>query len=409
MATAKAGSVCKKLGATSTYLGKKHTCIKSGKKLIWNKGVAIAKPAPTNSPTPTPTPTNSPTPTPTPTPTNSPTPTPTPTPIWLKPFAEISKESRVDSSLLVYRNIEVSPNVDQTLVTRLLKYQDLASSYWKRLGFESQYRVNILILSEKDYSMYRAREIERKLSCTVYCNEKNWFSPDFSSRFQGTVLVENFNENIAGRSLPSGLTILYVIGTEMVVKNQNWASDLATAFTHEYGHLVQFSYLEGWKNFSSMACWNNEGFPALFEDAFYFEDASEINPIPSLRPLTSSTSWLTQRRASRLSGFKAARLSVLQSSPGFSGSNNVENWRKYFELTRQRNSDGCTKDGYGRSSGYFIAQLFYQDFGGKAFLDVLKLTNQYRDWDKAFKELTGKEYQFWLEDRAIPALIELFN
>jgi hypothetical protein len=209
--------------------------------------------------------------------------------------------------------------------------------------------------------------------------------------------------------LPSGLTILYVIGTEMVAKNQNWAADLATAFTHEYGHLVQFSYLEGWKNFSSMACWNNEGFPAFFEDAFYFEDASEINPISSLRPQISSESWLSQRRASRLSGFKAARLGVLQLSPGFSGSNNVENWRKYFELTRQRNSDGCNKDGYGRSSGYFISQLFYQDFGGKAFLEILKLTNQYRDWDKAFKELTGEEYQFWIVDRVIPAFIELFN
>jgi hypothetical protein len=309
----------------------------------------------------------------------------------------------------VYRNVEVSPNVDQTLVTRLLKYQDLASSYWKRLGFESPYPVNVLVLSEKDYSIYQSREIERKLSCTVYCNQKNWFSPDFSSKYQGTVLVENFNENLAGRSLPSGLTILYVIGTEMVAKNPNWASDLATAFTHEYGHLVQFSYLEGWKNFSKMACWNNEGFPAFFEDSFYFEDAFETNPISDLRPRSSSESWLTQRRASRLSGFKAARLSVLQSSPGFSGANNIENWLKYFELTRQRNSDGCNKDGYGRSSGYFISELFYQDFGGKAFLDVLKLTNQYRDWDKAFKELTGKEYQFWIDERVIPVMIELFN
>ena len=43
-ATAKAGSKCTKAGATSTVAGKKFTCIKSGDKLIWNKGVAI-KPA----------------------------------------------------------------------------------------------------------------------------------------------------------------------------------------------------------------------------------------------------------------------------------------------------------------------------------------------------------------------------
>jgi len=69
------GAKCSKAGATSTYNGKKYTCVKSGKKLVWNKGVAIAKPVPVASPTPTPVAT----PTPTPTPTVSATPTPTTT------------------------------------------------------------------------------------------------------------------------------------------------------------------------------------------------------------------------------------------------------------------------------------------------------------------------------------------
>ena len=77
-AVPKAGASCSKAGSTSVYAGKKYTCIKSGKKLIWNKGVAIAKPAPT--PTPTASPTATPTASPTATPTASPTATPTPTP-----------------------------------------------------------------------------------------------------------------------------------------------------------------------------------------------------------------------------------------------------------------------------------------------------------------------------------------
>jgi hypothetical protein len=36
----KAGSVCAKQGLTKTHQGKKYTCIKSGIKLVWNKGVA---------------------------------------------------------------------------------------------------------------------------------------------------------------------------------------------------------------------------------------------------------------------------------------------------------------------------------------------------------------------------------
>ena len=68
-AAIKAGASCKKAGQTSTYAGKKYTCVKSGKKLIWNKGVAVAKPAPIPTPTPTVEPTPIATPTPTPTPT----------------------------------------------------------------------------------------------------------------------------------------------------------------------------------------------------------------------------------------------------------------------------------------------------------------------------------------------------
>ena len=42
-AIVKAGSKCSKLNATSTVSGKKYTCIKSGVKLVWNKGVTVKK------------------------------------------------------------------------------------------------------------------------------------------------------------------------------------------------------------------------------------------------------------------------------------------------------------------------------------------------------------------------------
>jgi hypothetical protein len=40
-ATPKAGAKCTKVGATVTAAGKKFTCVKSGTKLVWNKGVAV--------------------------------------------------------------------------------------------------------------------------------------------------------------------------------------------------------------------------------------------------------------------------------------------------------------------------------------------------------------------------------
>ena len=67
------GTKCSKAGAISTYNGKKYTCVKSGKKLVWNKGVALPKPAQVATPTPTPTQTVAPTPIASPSPTATPT------------------------------------------------------------------------------------------------------------------------------------------------------------------------------------------------------------------------------------------------------------------------------------------------------------------------------------------------
>ena len=40
-AAAKAGAKCNKAGITEVVQGKKYTCVKSGKKLVWNKGTAL--------------------------------------------------------------------------------------------------------------------------------------------------------------------------------------------------------------------------------------------------------------------------------------------------------------------------------------------------------------------------------
>ena len=74
-AVVKPGASCSKAGATSVVSGKKYTCIKNGKRLVWNKGVLTAgvKPTPTPMPSATPTPSVTPTPTPSATPTPSPT------------------------------------------------------------------------------------------------------------------------------------------------------------------------------------------------------------------------------------------------------------------------------------------------------------------------------------------------
>ena len=50
------GSACKVLKQKVVYQDKTYTCVKSGKKIVWNKGVAVKKPTPTPTAAPTPAP-----------------------------------------------------------------------------------------------------------------------------------------------------------------------------------------------------------------------------------------------------------------------------------------------------------------------------------------------------------------
>ena len=73
-ATVKAGATCTKLNSTQIVGGMKFTCIKSGKKLVWNSGVPISPTKPAPTPTPSPSPSQSPSPTPSPSQSPSPSP-----------------------------------------------------------------------------------------------------------------------------------------------------------------------------------------------------------------------------------------------------------------------------------------------------------------------------------------------
>ena len=62
LAAIKPGSACKKAGLISVESGRKFTCVKQGKKFVWDKGVVV-KTKPANVPAPVTTPTSTPSPT----------------------------------------------------------------------------------------------------------------------------------------------------------------------------------------------------------------------------------------------------------------------------------------------------------------------------------------------------------
>ena len=149
-ATPKAGAKCTKAGAIATASGKKFTCIKSGKKLVWNKGVAI-KAAPKPPPNPVFKPVE-PTPTPTPTPTSTPTPTPSVKPVEFNATAkkafDIIQAAKIQSSNLTYTyRIGTFAAPDVTKVVQ--KYVENEAQVYS-LFLDSPRVVTIHVYTEKD-------------------------------------------------------------------------------------------------------------------------------------------------------------------------------------------------------------------------------------------------------------------
>ena len=151
-ATPKAGAKCTKAGATATALGKKFTCVKSGNKLAWNKGVAI-KAAPKPLPNPVFKPVE---PTPTATPTPSPTATPTPTPS-VKPFVvnatakkafDIIQSAKTQSSNLTY-TYRIGNFAAPDVAKVVQRYVENAAQVYS-LFLDSPRVVTIHVYTEKD-------------------------------------------------------------------------------------------------------------------------------------------------------------------------------------------------------------------------------------------------------------------
>jgi hypothetical protein len=147
-ASPKAGAKCAKAGATATASGKKFTCVKSGNKLVWNKGVAV-KAAPKPSPNPVFKPVE-----PTPSPTATPTPTPTPSvkPVEFNATAkkafDIIQTAKIQSSNLTY-TYRIGNFAAPDVVKVVQKYVENASQIYS-LFLDSPRVVTIHVFTEKD-------------------------------------------------------------------------------------------------------------------------------------------------------------------------------------------------------------------------------------------------------------------
>jgi hypothetical protein len=161
-AAPKAGAKCTKKNLTATSSGKLFTCIQSGKKLIWNKGVAIPKPTPTPSPSPSkPTAIGDPIGAVGSTPTPTPTPKPTAIPVVINEVAkqafEIIQSAKQQNSNLIL-TYEVQDFIPKDVADAVRQNTENAVRLYSAF-LDSSRQVIIHVYTEKDLPSMSERDM----------------------------------------------------------------------------------------------------------------------------------------------------------------------------------------------------------------------------------------------------------
>lgn len=265
-AAVKAGASCKKVGTTATFSGKKFTCVKSGKKLVWNKGVAIAAPRPTVTPTPTSEPTPTPTATPTPTPTSAPIveKAPTgfndlvenyrgiPTVVWNE-AQKLAEAGTVKSSF----TIEIGPNtkIQQGLADPRV-YLEQASRLWSK--FNQAQSTKIFLFNFQDLAWAQQKNVALGGS---------WFKPeDLAGNCSSPSSCGAFGGSYRG----VGQIFMGVPIRDYLPFNLGFVRG---TYVHEFSHVVQYSQFASQptlNGYSTLPCWFSEGQPQVPGQALGF-------------------------------------------------------------------------------------------------------------------------------------------
>jgi hypothetical protein len=331
------GSTCKVLNQKVVYQNKTYTCIKSGKKFVWNKGVAVKKPTPTATP--------SPTSEKTPTIDNSFVP-------WSTELANENVSERAFKSFLDWSKEQaLSPRKHQVIVQDTLKdfklVEDLQkidkftsglfSQYFKTksvtvFGSDEQWVISQIFASGGNLRNSQGRCNERYDFLNICMNRDSHF---------GMVVLDDC---LLSKSPPCGISLL----------------------PHEYFHLVQLNLADNVEG----QHWN-----------YGFEEAKNSFP-----------HWLVEGSAN----FVASAIASIYLDGKYSEfrrpsiSNRTE-WRNalvdYEVVTPDQGWDEIRISSYG--IGHIATEYIVASIGFKKFLDIWKDYAVTKNFYLSFERITG--------------------
>jgi len=218
-AAVKPGTKCPKLGQTSTYAAVKYTCIKSGKNLVWSKGVTVKKASPVASPTPSPTPSAAPTP--------SSSPTPTATVTNFEPWS-----TNIDSKML-------SDQAQRNFLEWVQSRSGAVTNHFQSIQ-DNKYANRISILKKAD-------DLGAKLfssfipegSKTIIGTTESWTIEQLAKTGWNTSSCSNQYMTGVALCIDTYIRHGFVITADSTYDPRNPGSDGGALLAHEYFHLIQ--------------------------------------------------------------------------------------------------------------------------------------------------------------------------
>ena len=358
----KAGATCKKAGSTATVNGKKFTCIKSGKKFVWNKGVAVAKPKPTTTPVATPTPVVSPTPSPTPT-------------VYVPPTPIVEKAPTGFADLVEnYRGI---PEVVWNEAQKLAEIGTLKSSFTIEIGPNTKIQQGLddprvyLEQASRLWSKFNQAESTRvfiyNFQDLAWAQQKNlalggsWFKPeDLAANCSSPSSCGAFGGSYRG----VGQIFFGVPIRDYFPFNLGFVRG---AYVHEFSHVVQYSQFASQpalNGYATLPCWFSEGQPQVPGQALGF---------------------------TTLSDYKLSRDSSFSQPAGALGDYSQDSILKFYSLA------GVSKDGLCAPSirqriydvGYMTVEALASVKGIESTMQVVAGVSQGLTFNQSFEKVYG--------------------
>jgi hypothetical protein len=355
-AAVKPGTVCKKVGQTSTSSGIKYTCIKSGKKLVWNKGVAIKKPAPVASPTPSATAT----PTPTATPTASAMPTPTKFEPWSTNIDSKMLSDEAQKSFLAWAQTRTGATKNHT--------QQIQEN-------KNTNRINLLKKSD-DLGAQLFSSYFKQGSTTVIGANEGWTLEQLAKN--GWTVNKCSDQYMSGVALCLEGTKYqgYVITSDSFYDARNPGRDGAALLAHEYFHLVQANLVGSRDLFRTKSDdpQTTKAFPAWFA-----EGSAEF--------VGYSVGALSQNAS-----YWEGRATALSYAPPGEATN--RNSIADYEI---RTCCGNGTPTYPYNIGHVATEYIVASVGFQKLLDIFVDFGKSNDFEKSFESVTGISKQAFYE------------